>query len=193
MMKRLLIAGAVATTLSLASTPATASSTMTFNSLPADFSAYSTFTEDGITIASGNSNHFHTVGDGGGGTAAGFYQSDGFPQTVTFSGGVFTLTSIDFLSFFNGIDALLTSSSGSIETINTTGTFNFGSGFSNISFFTISSQEGGSDNSFVLDNITIAGAVPEPATWAMMLIGFGAVGAAMRRRKRTELTFRQAA
>ena len=26
-------------------------------------------------------------------------------------------------------------------------------------------------------------AIPEPATWAMMLIGFGAVGAAMRRRK----------
>ena len=26
------------------------------------------------------------------------------------------------------------------------------------------------------------GAVPEPATWAMMLIGFGAVGAGMRRR-----------
>ncbi|MBA2466428.1 MAG: PEPxxWA-CTERM sorting domain-containing protein, partial [Sphingomonas sp.] len=28
------------------------------------------------------------------------------------------------------------------------------------------------------------GAVPEPATWAMMLIGFGATGAAMRRRRK---------
>lgn len=27
------------------------------------------------------------------------------------------------------------------------------------------------------------GAVPEPATWAMMIVGFGAVGGAMRRRK----------
>ena len=27
------------------------------------------------------------------------------------------------------------------------------------------------------------GAVPEPATWAMMLLGFGAIGASMRRRK----------
>ena len=30
---------------------------------------------------------------------------------------------------------------------------------------------------------TNAGAVPEPATWAMMLMGFGLVGGAMRRRK----------
>ena len=29
----------------------------------------------------------------------------------------------------------------------------------------------------------IAGAVPEPGTWAMMLMGFGAIGFAMRRRK----------
>ena len=35
--------------------------------------------------------------------------------------------------------------------------------------------------------------VPEPVTWAMMLVGFGAVGFAMRRRKQTELTFRRAA
>jgi len=35
-----------------------------------------------------------------------------------------------------------------------------------------------------------AGAVPEPATWAMMLMGFGLVGGAMRRRKvSTSVTF----
>ena len=32
-------------------------------------------------------------------------------------------------------------------------------------------------------SITIRQAVPEPATWAMMLLGFGAVGFAMRRRR----------
>ena len=31
----------------------------------------------------------------------------------------------------------------------------------------------------------MAGGVPEPATWAMMIIGFGAIGASMRRRKQT--------
>jgi hypothetical protein len=35
-------------------------------------------------------------------------------------------------------------------------------------------------------NITFApNAVPEPATWAMMLVGFGMVGSAMRYRRRS--------
>jgi len=36
---------------------------------------------------------------------------------------------------------------------------------------------------------TIDGAVPEPASWAMMLGGFGAVGGAMRARRRTRIRF----
>lgn len=36
-------------------------------------------------------------------------------------------------------------------------------------------------------NFNLAGVVPEPATWAMLLIGFGALGGAMRRRARTQL------
>lgn len=44
-------------------------------------------------------------------------------------------------------------------------------------------------NAFELDNIAV-NAVPEPATWAMMLFGFGAVGFGMRRRnaRKTALT-----
>ena len=37
---------------------------------------------------------------------------------------------------------------------------------------------------------TPQGAVPEPATWAMMLFGFGAIGAAMRRKRRATGTAR---
>lgn len=32
------------------------------------------------------------------------------------------------------------------------------------------------------EQIAVGGAVPEPATWAMMIVGFGAVGGMMRRR-----------
>ena len=35
-----------------------------------------------------------------------------------------------------------------------------------------------------IDDVTLGTAVPEPATWAMLLIGFGGLGAAMRSRRR---------
>jgi hypothetical protein len=51
------------------------------------------------------------------------------------------------------------------------------------------------DSNFAISNLVTfalftpaaAAAVPEPASWAMMLLGFGAVGLAMRRRKRITL------
>ena len=48
---------------------------------------------------------------------------------------------------------------------------------------------------FGLDNVSVTavnGAVPEPATWAMMLVGFGAVGVSLRRRRRTNTLLRAA-
>jgi hypothetical protein len=44
---------------------------------------------------------------------------------------------------------------------------------------------------FATTEIPASGAVPEPATWAMMLIGFGLVGFAMRKRSslRTTTTY----
>lgn len=37
--------------------------------------------------------------------------------------------------------------------------------------------------------VSAAGAVPEPATWGMMILGFGMAGASMRRRRRTTITY----
>lgn len=44
-------------------------------------------------------------------------------------------------------------------------------------------------NSFEFDNLAagVAGAVPEPATWAMMLVGFFGLGAALRAQGRRQL------
>jgi PEP-CTERM motif len=45
---------------------------------------------------------------------------------------------------------------------------------------------GGDNVGPVLDNVNLSiapGAVPEPATWMMMILGFGLIGSAMRRRK----------
>ncbi len=44
-------------------------------------------------------------------------------------------------------------------------------------------------NSFEFDNIATRAAVPEPATWAMMLLGFTLIGASARRRSNVRVSF----
>jgi len=40
-----------------------------------------------------------------------------------------------------------------------------------------------SSNSFEIDNLAVTGGVPEPASWALMIMGFGSAGALLRRRR----------
>lgn len=40
-----------------------------------------------------------------------------------------------------------------------------------------------SSNAFEIDNLAINSGVPEPATWAMMLVGFVGVGFGLRRQR----------
>jgi hypothetical protein len=56
-----------------------------------------------------------------------------------------------------------------------------------IAYFRISGADTYGVNQIVLDGV-IGGAVPEPATWAMMIGGLALVGASMRRR-RTAVSF----
>jgi hypothetical protein len=54
--------------------------------------------------------------------------------------------------------------------------------------FTINSTAGFQDlRQLRLGGVSVATAVPEPGTWAMMLIGFGAIGASMRRRRSKQI------
>lgn len=46
-----------------------------------------------------------------------------------------------------------------------------------------STNTGFGDHDAGLDNVSISGAVPEPATWAIMIAGFGLTGAALRRHR----------
>lgn len=57
--------------------------------------------------------------------------------------------------------------------------------------------QGGTDEGFGLDAFRISldngqAPVPEPTTWAMMLLGFGAIGFALRWRRQTEMTVHRA-
>lgn len=40
------------------------------------------------------------------------------------------------------------------------------------------------DNTSFIDHVNLSGAVPEPASWALMILGFGGVGATIRSRRR---------
>jgi len=118
----------------------------------------------------------------------------------------FTLNSVDlaFGPFEHG--GLLTDTTtvtgffaggGSISSQFTVGygfqTFNFGPAWTNLASVTFGALETNrtldifTDNSqyLGLDNITYDGAaVPEPGVWAMMLLGFGGMGALLRRSRR---------
>jgi hypothetical protein len=61
-------------------------------------------------------------------------------------------------------------------------TFTFTTNGGALSFADLS---GGNNNiGNILDNVSLSTAVPEPATWAVMLLGFGGVGATMRNRRK---------
>jgi len=98
-------------------------------------------------------------------------------------GSVDTYNSITFkgLGGFEqtfGGGALVASASGNQTSAGTNRRFYFDFGTTPINRIEFKS----SGNSFEFDNIA-TGAVPEPATWAMLITGFGLVGFSMRRRR----------
>lgn len=119
-----------------------------------------------------------------------------FSSEIRGFGGIFNLSpgggdqGIAFL--LNGVTPL-GDSSFEIPNGNGNSFWGFVSDFPLTSVKLIAGTQSGNENheAYNLDNLRFGGAgggsatppVPEPATWAMMLVGFGAIGVTMRRRK----------
>jgi hypothetical protein len=96
-----------------------------------------------------------------------------FSGTTLTVGGIYSaVVSIDGSSPHTGIGLSLTD------------TYSGGTAFSQ-NLGDAGCNPGACDLAFQVVGTSAAGAVPEPATWAMMILGFGAAGAALRQRRRT--------
>jgi hypothetical protein len=79
------------------------------------------------------------------------------------------------------------------ETLAVSGPAFFGFASSEMNILSAEIAGNAASFSFALDNFTfnggpVSGAIPEPSTWAMMILGFGTAGSLMRRRRTGRLT-----
>jgi hypothetical protein len=146
------------------------------------------FNSSGPNLAYEGNQYLDLVGQGGTGS---IYQ-----DLTTSIGQVYTLTFAYSHNLFTPTSA--TSASASVDVGSLFDTFMHSTGdTSNLDWriysntftatgtttrLTFTNLTGGVNEGVFLDAVSVA-AVPEPATWAMMLLGFGGIGMAMRRRR----------
>ena len=178
-----------AVALALLAGTAAQATTLTFDDLNDQYgdgsSIGANMTSDGSTLAYSESGYLLTLHTFGGSAHIGdatyvsgtfnWHDSgdnlDGAFVTLTkVGGGTFNLKLFDFVNYGSGL---------SIDgTFLGNGPGNFVADYHNVTSVSFTSNNY-SDNG--LDNIAVGG-VPEPATWALMIGGFGLTGFAMRRR-----------
>lgn len=174
-----------------------------------------------VVIAYGQSSAYPTGAFGeiipaapGGGKYGVYFVSDTFSQSlsqsISLTAGTTYSVSYNIYSPVNGshnpFDALLQSSTdGSLSPIfhaktlgagwvNYSGAFVAGAApysFS-LNYLPFGNGPAGAAADFVVDNIAITASVPEPATWAMMIMGFVGMGFVAYRRRSTPTAFRLA-
>ena len=101
-------------------------------------------------------------------------------------GGIFgTSSTVDVL--VNGLQVLVaTNSAGTGSTSQVWQQFSLaGIATTNSTTFEFLNGDPSGDNSNGLDNIVISTAVPEPSTWAMMILGFVGISAMTYRRRQS--------
>ena len=177
-MKRALLIGLVGCSLSAAAS----AEVVTFTNVPYDVSPTSmtTYVENGVTVTSlegsfwafPNPGELHFDPEGFGNKTFDFTYAGGAFDVLSFD---ITFAESDFVALLEGFDqngAVL----NSLAVSSTLGTVNV-AGFNGIHTLRI----GNFGSHMSIDNFTISAAVPEPATWVTMLLGFGLAGAALRR------------
>ena len=183
------ILGVAASALLLVATPTQAATTINFetdgsgNATTIGASVNSAYSTLGLTFSNAV---FHQCGGGCPVPALGtFISSANFiaPFTVAFGNGISNFT-------FSNVSASGTTAQAfdingnllaSVDFSAFPGTFTLNaSGIRSVTF-TGGTQFGVDDFSY--EGSALAGVVPEPGVWALMILGFGIVGGAMRRRK----------
>jgi hypothetical protein len=206
-LKHLIAAGAAALSLAAFVPAAQAATTLTFDELTSGYYAQSVVSQgfqfddfdanSSIALFTWGSGSPYSA-DPGGQTLNNNY----FRSTVTLTkvgGGTFDFNSVDLTDIFNNQDGQLggdvlfsffdglntTTQTVTIDALPGFQTFSFNrTGLVSVSFKAVTTNEVQTDN-FVLDagGGGTVGGVPEPATWAMMLVGFGLMGGALRHRR----------
>jgi len=127
------------------------------------------------------------------------FQQQGFNGSISFTDGLSNLLTATFLNATFSFDGA--GSSGSLISTDPTSPITFTSDIMNVSGFTsrdfsfnitgatpgFGVTDGGMGEPFVASvggAFSGTGAVPEPASWAMLIVGFGLTGAMARRRNR---------
>lgn len=191
-------AAALVGTFSVASASAT---TITFENLPNNVNIPNNYADLTWT----NINALNTTGFSASGYVNGVqsgsfvaYNAAGQAGSITSTSSPFTLNSGFFAGAWN--DGLLVTAVGFVDGIQTYSksftvdtaraslqTFDW-TGLSMVTFNSVGGVNhgySGVGTQFSLDNLTVneVPAVPEPATWALMLVGFGMAGAGIRARR----------
>jgi hypothetical protein len=140
----------------------------------------------GTNLAYEGDQYLDLVGESGAGsieqtiaTVAGQTYMLTFAYSNNIFGGAALASANYLIASLGGVVIHGTASATDLDWTVFTGTF-VGTGSDTLSFTSILDAQNGS---VFLDGVSIA-AVPEASTWAMMILGFGLAGAAIRRRRR---------
>lgn len=197
-MKKLLIAGLMAATTMLVATPAAAQVQFqgtAYGCFTAGCTPTGSDTMDGLTYTQGSFNQSTDstgfLALGGSPDGLGFFSQDG--SATSYSGDVFRLLVTFTLPAGStpGSTLFQTLLQGTVTGVNGGGVFVnfdntpllFNSSAGEFTF-TIADLNVTGGSAFAAVTANIQAAVPEPGTWAMMLLGFGAIGYSMRRRRK---------